>query len=137
MWCTCVHRLLQTQEKLFVENVKVSVNLNKGLQKYFEFSQCFYFGIQVEVKTVNSNMFFAFAIGAWGQYVLLVHAAKGAALSMPLTPKPEQSKRLDYHIYVFCCCCFFVYFLSVFFSIFYRIILEKMSVSRPSWPSCR
>ena len=25
----------------------------------------------------------------------LVHAAKGAALSMPLTPKPEQSKRPD------------------------------------------
>lgn len=84
-----------------MENVKVSVNLNKGLQKYFEFSQCFYFGIQVEVKTVNSNMFFAFAIGAWGQYVLLVHAAKGAALSMPLTPKPEQSKRLNYYMYVF------------------------------------
>jgi len=100
-----------------MENVKVSVNLNKGLQKYFEFSQCFYFGIQVEVKTVNSNMFFAFAIGAWGQYVLLVHAAKGAALSMPLTPKPEHSKRLNDYIYVFLLlffCLFFVCFLFHF-----------------------
>lgn len=97
-----------------MENVKVSVNLNKGLQKHFEFSQCFYFGIQVEVKTVNSNMFFAFVIGAWGRYVLLLHAAKGAALSMPLTPKPEQSKRLNCYMYVFFCCCFFCFIFCLF-----------------------
>lgn len=31
IWCTHVHRLLQTQDKFFIENFKVSVNLNKGL----------------------------------------------------------------------------------------------------------
>ena len=76
--CSCVHRLLQAHAKLCMGNFLVSVNRNKGLQKYSEFSQCFYVGIKIKWRL---------------RQLAVVHVVQGAALNKPLTSKPEQFKR--------------------------------------------